>query len=90
LQFRERLQVDALHKHDPKARPVHQLDDFAYIKDALALLAARDLGLLDKNQKDTLEDALGLRNRCGHPSKYKPGVKKVSSYIEDIVSVVFS
>jgi hypothetical protein len=54
------------------------------------LLAAKDLGQLDKNQKDTLEEALDLRNRCGHPGKYKPGVKKVSSYIEDIVSIVFS
>lgn len=80
----------AIQKHDPKARAVHKLDDFAYVKDALTLLAARDLGVLDKNEKDTLEDALGLRNRCGHPSKYKAGVKKVSGYIEDVVSVVFT
>jgi hypothetical protein len=30
------------------------------------LLAASDLGLLDKNEKDTLTKALNLRNRCGH------------------------
>ena len=80
----------ALKKHDPKARAIRRLDDFAYIKDSLTLLAAKELGVIDKNQKDALEEALGLRNRCGHPSKYIPGVKKVSAFIEDLVSIVFS
>jgi len=80
----------ALQTHYPKARNVSKLDDFSYIKDSITLLAAKDLGLLDKNQKDTLEEALNLRNRCGHPGKYRPGVKKVSAFIEDVVGVVFS
>jgi hypothetical protein len=80
----------AIKKHDPYARDIHRLDDFAYIKDSLTLLAAKELGVIDKNQKDTLEEALGLRNRSGHPSKYIPGVKKVSAFIEDLVSIVFS
>ena len=80
----------AIKKHDPKARDIRRLDDFAYIKDSLTLLAAKELGVIDKGQKDTLEEALGLRNRCGHPSKYIPGVKKVSAFIEDLVSIVFS
>ena len=79
----------AIKKHDPKARDIRRLDDFAYIKDSVILLAARELGVVDKSQKDTLEEALGLRNRCGHPSKYIPGVKKVSAFIEDLVSIVF-
>jgi len=79
----------ALQKHDPKARHVSRPDDFAHIKDATTLLAAKELGLLDKNEKDTLEEALGLRNRCGHPTKYRPGPKKVSAFIEDAVSIVF-
>lgn len=80
----------AIQKHDPKARNISRVDDFAYVKDAVTLLAARDMGLLDKNQKDALGEALDLRNRCGHPGKYKPGVKKVSGFIEDVVSIVFS
>jgi len=80
----------ALQKHDPKARAVKSVDDFAHIKDATALLAAKDLGILDKNQKDTLTEALSLRNRCGHPGKYRPGVKKVSAFVEDITSIVFA
>lgn len=80
----------ALQKHDPKARPIRSLDDFAHVKDATALLAAKELGILDKNQKDTLTEALNLRNRCGHPGKYRPGVKKVSAFVEDITSIVFA
>jgi len=80
----------AILKHDPKARKVTKLDHFAYIKDSVALLAAQDLGIFDKSEKDTLEEALDLRNRCGHPAKYQPGVKKVSSFIEDLISTVFS
>lgn len=80
----------ALQKHDPKSRPVTKLEDFAYVKDSVSLLAAKDLGILDKNQKDALDAALILRNNCGHPSKYKPGVKRVSSFLEDVLSIVFS
>jgi len=80
----------ALQKHDPKARFVKRIDDFAYIKDKTTLLVAQELGLLDKAEKDTLQEALGLRNRCGHPGNYKPGIKRVSSFVEDILSVVFT
>lgn len=79
----------ALKKHDPRARNVTKIDHFAYIKDKTTLLAAQELGIFDKSEKDTLEEALNLRNRCGHPAKYPPGEKKVSSFIEDLVSVVF-
>lgn len=80
----------AVQKHDPKARAVQTIDDFAHIRDATALLAAKELGILDKNQKDTLTEALNLRNRCGHPGKYRPGVKKVSAFVEDVTSIVFA
>ena len=80
----------AIKKHDPKARDVNRIDHFAYIKDKTTLLAAVELGILDKNEKGILEEALNLRNKCGHPGKYKPGPKKVSSYIEDVVNIVFT
>ncbi len=83
-----KLQV-AIIKHDPKARKVSRIDDFAYIKDKITLLAALEVGLIDKSEKDTLQEALDLRNRCGHPGKYMPGVKRTSSFIEDVVSIVF-
>jgi hypothetical protein len=80
----------AIARHDPKARAVSKLEDFAYIRDATALLAFQDLGILDKGEKTTLGEALDLRNRCGHPTKYIPGVKKASSFIEDVISIVFA
>lgn len=80
----------ALQKHDPKARTVSRTEDFAYVKDATTLLAAQELGVLDKNEKDTLVEALNLRNRSGHPGKYRPGPKKVSAFVEDVASIVFA
>lgn len=80
----------AIRKHDKKVRTIKKLDDLAYVKESILLLAAQDLGLYDKNQRSTLTDALNLRNKSGHPGKYKPGPKKVSSFIEDVISIVFS
>jgi hypothetical protein len=37
-----------------------------------------------------LEHGLDLGNACGHASKYTPGGKKVSSFIEDVVGIVFA
>jgi hypothetical protein len=79
----------ALLRHDPKARTVRKLDDFAHIREKVVLLATEDLGLFDKNQRTTLEDCLDLRNKCGHPSRYAPGPKKVSCFIEDLIGIVF-
>lgn len=79
----------ALQKHDPKARNVSKIDDFAHVKEKIVILATEDLGLFDKNQRSVLEDCLDLRNRCGHPSKYSPGSKKVGAFLEDILNLVF-
>ena len=80
----------AVQKHDSKARKIRKLDDLVYVKDSVLLLAAQDLGLFDKNERSTLTDALNLRNKSGHPGKYKPGPKKASSFIEDLVSILFA
>ncbi len=79
----------AVQKYDTKARQIKQIDDLSYIKESTLLLVAQELGLVDKNERSVLEDALGLRNKCGHPGKYKPGVKKVSGFIEDVVGILF-
>jgi hypothetical protein len=79
----------AIQLHDKKAPNVKTIDDFAYVKDATVLLAAKDLGILDKHEKDVLTEALNLRNRSGHPGKYRPGAKKVSAFLEDVTPIVF-
>jgi len=78
----------AIQKYDSKAREVKTIDDFAYIKDVTQLLAMKELGLCDKAQKDVLDQCLDLRNKCGHPTKYSPGPKRVSAFIEDLVNVI--
>jgi len=79
----------AVQKHDPKAKPITKADDLVLVKEATLLLASQDLGLFDKNQRSVLESCLDLRNRCGHPGKYKVGPKKVSAFIEDVIGIVF-
>lgn len=79
----------AIQKHVPKPKHVSAIDHFAYIEDSIALLVAKDLGIFDKNEAGVLKEALDLRNKCGHPGKYRPGIKKVSSFLEDVVSLVF-
>lgn len=80
----------SLQRFDNKARTIKTIDDFCYVKESTLLLVAQDVGLYDKNERGILEDALGLRNKCGHPGKYSPGPKKVSSFVEDVINVVFS
>lgn len=82
--------VDAgLKSHNPKARDFRKRDDFAYVKDLDLLQIAQDLGVLDKSEKTLLGQALDLRNQCGHPVKYNPGVKKVAAFVEDVVGIVW-
>lgn len=79
----------AIQKHYPKAKDVKTIDDLQFIQESTLLLAARDLGIFDKGETQILEHCLDVRNKCGHPGKYKPGPKKLSSIIEDLVSVVY-
>lgn len=80
----------ALRKHQPKAREIKTIEDFGWINDATFLLAATDLALVDKSQATILGQALDLRNACGHPTKYTVGENKVSSFIEDLVNIVWT
>ncbi len=84
------LVTAAVQKHDPKAKPVNKLDDLVLVKESVLLLAAQDLGIFDKNQRTVLEGCLDLRNKCGHPGKYKVGPKKVGGFIEDVIGIVFA
>ncbi len=79
---------NAFKSHDPKAINIKSIDDFAYMKESNVLLVAQDLGIIDKGQRQRLEEALDLRNTCGHPGKYKPGPKKVEAFVEDIIKTV--
>jgi hypothetical protein len=79
----------AIQKQDPKARDIRRVDDFAYVKDRKFLDASPEIGILDKGEKDTLVEALDLRNRCGHPTKYRPRESKAKGFFEDVIGIVF-
>ena len=81
---------DGLTKQDPKTREVKKIEDFSWVKDRTFLDACPDIGVLDKGEKDMMVQALDLRNKCGHPTKYRPGVNKARSFIEDVVGIVFT
>jgi len=55
----------------------------------VALQAFQELGMVDKGEKSTLDEALNLRNRCGHPTNYVPRDHKAASFIEDVTGIVF-
>jgi hypothetical protein len=73
---------------NPRAR-FRKKDDFSLVKDSTLIEVSGDLSIFDKSERKRLIEGLDLRNDCGHPVKYKPGEKKVSSFIEDILQVVF-
>lgn len=75
--------------HNPKAHSFKKKSDFSHFSDAELLQVAQDLEMLDRNEKKMMGHALDLRNSCGHPVKYKPGEKKVSSFIEDVLQIIF-
>ncbi len=80
----------ALTRFDARARTIRQLSDLEYVKESTLLLVAEALGIYDRNERSVLEDALDLRNKCGHPGDYRPGPNRVRSFIEDVVGIVFA
>lgn len=82
--------TEAIQKHDPKARVVRGIESFELVKESVQILAAQDMNIISKGEKQMLVQALDLRNKCGHPGKYQPGPKKVSAMLEDLNSIVYS
>jgi len=75
---------------DPKAKQIKNVDSFEFIKDETTLLLSQKIGLYDKFEKNELSNAcLGLRNKCGHPSNYKPEIHKVKAFVEDVLNMVY-
>jgi len=84
-------QVDqAIQKHDARTPTFKKKADFENVTDATLLEVAHTLGVYDKSEKKRLKEGLDLRNDCGHPVKYKAGEKKVSSFIDDLIGIVFT
>lgn len=73
-----------------KNRKIKSMESFEYIKDESTILLSHRLDIYDKFQKLELTNScLGLRNKCGHPSNYKPDIQKVKAFVEDMMNMVF-
>ena len=66
-------------------REIKKKDDFLYIGEANWLQLAEDAGLMNRNARTILTERLNLRNRCGHPTKYKPGREETVVFIESLL-----
>lgn len=48
--------------------------------------AARDLGLLGKNEAKAFQGMLSKRNECAHPSNYFPGLNETLGYVAELLN----
>jgi hypothetical protein len=71
-------------------RRIKKKDDFLYLGEANWLQLAEDAGLMNRNARQMLIERLTLRNRCGHPTKYKPGREETVIFIESLLLNVLS
>ena len=66
------------------------IDSFEYIKDETTIHLSERIGLFSKFEKNELiNNCLGLRNKCGHPSSYKPEIQRVKSFVEEVLNMIY-
>lgn len=66
-------------------RRIRKTDDLLYLKESAVIQVAEDAGLINRNARALLEEKLALRNRCGHPTRYKPGREETVIFIESLI-----
>lgn len=76
-------------RRDQKWRAAKTVDDLARMKELDFLNILEAISVLGKNVRQELQNALQLRNACGHPSTLKIGAAKVASHIEILTLNVF-
>lgn len=77
-------------RRDAKWRAAKVRDDLARMKeyDFLQILSA--ISAIGKSVKVELEQALKLRNGCGHPNSLKVGEARVAAHVETLILNVFA
>lgn len=66
-------------------RKIKKTDDLLYLKESQVIQLAEDAGIFNKNARLLLDEKLVLRNRCGHPTQYKPGRDETVIFIESLL-----
>ena len=66
-------------------REMKKADDFLYLREKDFILLGEDAGMYNRSARQLLVERLELRNRCGHPTKYKPGREETVVFIESLL-----
>lgn len=74
---------------DSKWKDAKNADDLGAMKEADFLNRLVGISILGKNPKQRLEQALALRNGCGHPNSLKVGQNEAAAHIEALLKNVF-
>jgi hypothetical protein len=65
-------------------------DDLAEMKESDFIMVSRSAKLISNDVRKILDEKLGFRNSCAHPSSIAVGDSKVLSFIEDLVENVIA
>lgn len=71
-----------------KITSVSQRDDFTEIKETKFIELCRAAGLISNDVRKILDQKLGTRNSCAHPSGVTVNKSKVIDFVEDLVDNV--
>ncbi|WP_292663581.1 hypothetical protein [Mesorhizobium sp.] len=69
-----------------KISSVFQRDDFSEIKETKFIELCRAAGIISNDVRKILDQKLGTRNSCAHPSGVTVNKSKVIDFIEDLVA----
>lgn len=65
-------------------------DDFGDLRESDFIIVCRSAGLITNDVRKLLDEKLGFRNSCAHPSSIAVGESKVLSFVEDLVDNIIS
>lgn len=71
-----------------KRLKIAKKDDFGEIKESDFILVCRSARIITGDVRKLLDEKLGFRNSCAHPSSIAVGDSKVLSFIEDLIDNV--
>ena len=81
---------EEISKLDKSNKKIKVVESFQHYKDDTVLHLTEKIGLFDKQEKNELINiCLGLRNKCGHPTNFKPEIHRVNSFVENIINLVY-
>jgi len=80
----------ALHRRSDKHNKVviNKYDDFADIPESIFIEVCRSASIISNDIRKILDEKLGIRNTCAHPSGIKVHKTKVVNFVEDLIDNV--